>query len=61
MGEWVGFNYSEFPGGRSRSEVGFYLDYCRDEGYIEAQLSGDYTVGQARMTSSGLKYLQGRG
>ena len=53
----ISFHYSEIPGEHSNREIDFHLDYCRDEGYITGQLSGDKIMAMVALTQWGLQYL----
>ncbi len=54
----ISFYYCEIPGERSNQEVAFFLEYCRDKGYVEGDLSADKIMAIVRLTPAGLIYLQ---
>lgn len=54
----LSFHYSEIPGGYSNQQIDFHLRYCRDNGFVEGDLSGDKIMALAYLTPEGLKHLQ---
>ena len=54
----LSFHYSEIPGGYSNQQIDFHLKYCRDNGFVEGQLSGDKIMALAYLTPVGLQHLQ---
>ena len=54
----LSFRYSEVPGGYSDQQIDFHLRYCRDNGFVEGQLSGDGIMAIVLLTPDGLRHLQ---
>ena len=54
----ISFYYTEIPGEYSNQQVGFHLQYCKDKGYVEGQISGDRIMANASLTPTGLTYFQ---
>ena len=54
----LSFYYNEIPGEYSNQQIAFHLEYCRDNGFVQGQLSGDKIMAHAYLTPVGLRHLQ---